>query len=65
MENTSKFSSLVEELAGVWWNWMKSDTLCRDSSVSYGDRAIAARKCEELIRKEYELVGKMDGFFDE
>jgi len=65
MEKTSKFSSLVEELAKVWWDWMKADTLCRDSSVSYEIRSISARKCEELIRKEYELTEKMDGFFDE
>ena len=65
MENTSKFSVLVEELAGVWWNWMKSDTLCRDSKVSYAVRAQAARKCEDLIRQEYELIEEMDGFFNE
>jgi len=65
MEKTSKFSSSVEELAKVWWDWMKSDTLCRDSTISYAVRATAAHKCEELIRKEYELIEKMDGFFNE
>jgi hypothetical protein len=65
MENTNKFSSLVNELAGVWWGWMKSDTLCRDSKVSYAVRSEAAHKCEELIRKEYELIEQMDGFFNE
>ena len=65
MEHTSNFSALVEELAGVWWDWMKSDTVCRDSAISYDVRAQAAHKCEELIRQEYELVEKMDGFFNE
>ena len=65
MQKTNKFSFLVEELARVWWDWMKFDTLCRDSIVSDEDRAIAARKCEELIGKEYEIVEKVDGFFDE
>jgi len=65
MDNTSKFSSLVEELAGVWWNWMKSDTLCRDSQVSYEVRAEAAHRCEDLINREHFLTEKMDGFFNE
>jgi hypothetical protein len=65
MQKTNKFSSLVEQLAKVWWDWMKADTLCRDSTIEYGIRAKAAHECEELIRKEYELIERMDGFFNE
>jgi len=65
MQKTNKFSSLVEQLAEVWWKWMKSDTICRDSSISYEVRATAAHNCEDLIRKEYELIERMDGFFNE
>jgi|TARA_S200002703_G_scaffold145347_1_gene139665 hypothetical protein len=65
MQKTNKFSSLVEQLAKVWWDWMKADTLCRDSTIECSARAKAAHQCEELIRKEYELIESMDGFFNE
>ena len=63
MQKTNKFSSLVEQLAAVWWDWMKADTLCRDNNLSYKDRVDAARSCEDLIKQEYEIIDAMDNYF--
>tara|TARA_Y100000310_G_C20057529_1_gene523416 strand:- start:263 stop:457 length:195 start_codon:yes stop_codon:yes gene_type:complete len=60
---TVKFSQLVSELTEVWWLWMENNTKCRDESLSYEERRCSVDKCEELIRKEYEIVDQMDSFF--
>lgn len=64
MEQKSKFSSLVEELVLIWWNWMRADTLCRDSTIPYSQRVLAAKDCELLIKNEYEVIAQMDKFFE-
>ena len=63
MEPSNKFSELVEELALTWWKWMIADTLCRDKSLPYNERAAVALECEALIKNEYEIVWKLDQFF--
>lgn len=60
-----KFSAFVEELAAVWWQWMKNDLICRDETISYKERKKAAQECEALIDSKYKIIEEMDNFFDE
>jgi hypothetical protein len=61
----NKFSDHISELTEVWWNWMISDTHARDHSVDFSKRKKHAKRCEELISKEYIILNKLNRFFEE
>lgn len=59
-----KFSDIIEELTLVWLSWMKYNSVAMDSSLDVLTRKIAVLECEKLIDKKYELMEKMDMFFN-
>ena len=59
-----KFSDLVGDLSLTWWRWMQNDNVCRDEVIPYSERREAAEECERLIRTEYEIIEKMDKFYE-
>jgi len=59
-----KFSTLISELVETWLLWVSNNDKCRDTSLSYSDRRQCVNNCEELIKKEYILVHKLDSFFE-
>jgi len=59
-----KFSKLISELVETWLLWVSNNDKCRDTSLSYSDRRQCVNNCEELIKKEYILVHKLDSFFE-
>ena len=58
-----KLSELVTALVETWLEWMKHNTISRSDTYDIKMRRASAERCEELIRREYELVEKMDAFF--
>ena len=58
-----KFSEIVTALVETWLDWMKHNTIARSESYDMKTRRASAERCEDLIRREYELVEKMDAFF--
>jgi hypothetical protein len=59
-----KISELITELTTMWINWVKCDKIARCSDYSYKERRIAAEKCEELIAKRYEIISKINTYFE-
>jgi len=60
----NRFSDLISELCGVWWNWMKSDTIARSPGTDYKLKRTHAEKCERLIKQEYVIIDKLNLFFE-
>ena len=58
-----KFSDLIGDLTNTWLLWMKNNDIVRSSAYTIKERKKAAIECEELINKEYELVSRLDNFF--
>jgi len=44
---------------------MKSDSFARSDGEDYKLRRVHAENCEKLITREYELISKLDLFFEE
>jgi len=63
--NKNSFSDHITDLCVVWWEWMKSDSKARNNNKSYKLRRTHAEKCESLIQREYELINKLNIFFEE
>lgn len=61
---TRKFSELIIDLTETWLEWMPKNKLSHDTNISYGLRREYAEECEKLINREYEIVEKLDEFFD-
>lgn len=59
-----KFSDIITELTEMWLLWMKNNAIVRDEKIPIKDRKIAAKECEKLIDKEYELTNMLDEFFN-
>ncbi len=59
-----KFSTLISELVETWLHWVSNNDKCKDTSLSYSERRQCVNNCEELIKKEYIIVQKLDNFFD-
>jgi|TARA_R110000824_G_scaffold352785_1_gene539878 hypothetical protein len=57
------FSEHISELVGVWWEWMRSDNIARSSNFEYNKRRVHAENCENLIKKEYEIIDSLNSFF--
>ena len=64
MTSKKKFSQLITELTEVWLGWVRNNSLCRDKSQSVSARKEAADKCENLIKREYQIVNNLDSFFE-
>lgn len=60
----NKFSELVSELTIVWLKWMKNDEIAKDKNLPYSQRKQPAKKCEELIDREYEIISQINDFFE-
>ena len=60
-----KFSSLISDLVETWLLWVSNNDKCRDMSLSYSDRRQCVNNCEDLIKKEYSIVHKLDSFFED
>ena len=59
-----KFSEIISELTEMWLLWMKNNSIVRDETISITDRKLAAKECERLIDREYELTFLLDEFFN-
>lgn len=64
MTSNKKFSDLISELVEMWLLWMKYNSIVNDKKLNISDRKNAAIECEKLIKKEYDIVEQMDGFFN-
>lgn len=61
----NNFSYFVNELAAVWWEWMKADAEARDCAVDYKTRRECAEKCELLIARQYLMMHHINSFFSD
>jgi hypothetical protein len=59
-----KFSDLISNLTEMWLLWMKFNTISHDKTLSIIDRKNAVTECEKLIDLEYQIVAKLDSFFE-
>lgn len=59
-----RFSEIVTGLTEMWLLWMKNNSIVRDDTLPITDRKTAAKECERLIDREYELTNKLDEFFN-
>jgi len=63
MEN-DKFSKKITDLVEVWWEWMKHDSIARNSDIDIKTRKISVDFCENLIKAEYDTINKINSYFD-
>jgi hypothetical protein len=60
----NKFSDIIYLHTKMWWDWMKHDSIARDKTLDYKTRKKSVKKCEELIKQKYELMEKINSFFE-
>ena len=65
IKNGNIIDSQIQGLVEMWKSWMKLNTDSKDKTLSVQQRSIAAKECEILIQKRYQLIDKIDGVFDE
>lgn len=63
MTSNKKFSDLITDLVEVWILWMKNNHAVNNKESCVLDRKNAALECEKLIKKEYQIVEQLDGYF--
>ena len=62
-QKSKKFSDLITELVHMWIGWVKYNDITKNESFTIKVRAEACDKCEDLIRREYEIVSQLDSYF--
>jgi hypothetical protein len=58
-----KFSECVCELSEVWIEWLKNYKICCDVNQPAAFRREAGEKCENLMKKRYDLIFTVDSYF--
>lgn len=61
----NKFSKLIINLTDAWMLWMKYNSASQNNHLPIAVRKNAGIKCEELIDQRYEIIDKLDNFFEE
>lgn len=64
MTSNKSLSKCIEELVEVWLLWMKNNNIVNDRNSSITLRKESAIQCEDLIKREYELVAMIDEYFE-
>ena len=57
------FSENLNELVLIWLEWLKYHKISVDTQYPLDKRRHAAERCEELIKRRYELISIMDSYF--
>ena len=58
------FNNLIDELIGVWADWMKNHNRANDSSLSFAERRGAGERCEKLQEHRRHLIISIDECFN-
>lgn len=47
----------------MWIGWVRYNDVAKNESLAIKVRSEACDKCEDLIRREYEIVSQLDSYF--
>jgi len=60
----SKIGSIIADFATIWPEFQAMNRKACDESASVEGRYFAAKRCEAVIGKRYELMRKADEYFE-
>ena len=58
-----KISKYVEEMVGIWLEWVENDNRLRNSKLGWSKRRAAGEYIEQLVDRRNKLNEELDTFF--
>lgn len=55
---------MLEDLTGIWFDFMETNRTALDPTVSVGARYESALFCESLMASRYQLIEEIDTYFE-